>query len=145
MSPIGVLGVALALLAAIAGAAVAAEYDPEAARLDAGGFRTEAIVVSIESETVGIELAIDELPRTTISPSPTRLADLSVGDVVEVLHDEGDPITARLIDEVPDAPRTGKAFVVPGVLLGLAGIAVIIDPRALYGTFLAEDPRVAHE
>jgi hypothetical protein len=139
-SPIGALGIALALLAAITGAVVAAEYDPEAARLDAIGLRAEAIVVSIDSGTVEIELPIDGRPRTTISPSPPRLADLSVGGVVEVLHDEEDPITARLMDEIPGAPREANAFVLPVVLLGLAGIAVIIDPRALYGTFLADDP-----
>lgn len=139
-SPIGVLGIALALFAAIAAVAVAAEYDPEAARLDAIGLRAEAIVVSIESESVEIELPIDGRPRTTIFPSPVRLQDMSVGGVVEVLHDEEDPVTARLMDEIPQAPRTAKAFIFPGVLIGLAGIAVIIDPRALYGTFLADHP-----
>lgn len=129
---LGVVGLGLALLAALIAFVVAMEYDPDAAAFLDGAATDAGTVLAFDGDTATIEVESAGIGPTDTAVDSRWRGVLDPGDTVMVAHRADRPGDLRLRDDLPQSPRTAGGFVTAGVVFVLAAVAVGSDPAALY-------------
>jgi len=129
----GPIGLGLWLIGLLVGAAVAADYDPEAADFRDRASQVTAVVAGADLDA----LVVDHDGESTTVPLQARdVGRFAVGDTVSVFV--AGPDDAQLVENAPPSPQRAGAFVFPATVMALGAMLVSSDPEVLY-------PEARHE
>ncbi|MCP5028078.1 MAG: hypothetical protein GY929_17520 [Actinomycetia bacterium] len=134
VSPLGFLGLGVALIGLIIGFVVAAEYDPESADFRDAAVDGSGMVVSVNGPT-GLDLlvAVNTEPYEIEVRADQRWRDrFDPADRVRVVWLPDDPTSGRLDSDVPFTPRRATDAIAPLVILLLGAAMITFDPTVLY-------------
>lgn len=138
---LGVFGLGLLLIGALTMFVIVMEYDPEGSEIKRGGENAMGeILESSESpagerrirfqfETAdGQRIVTEHVGR--LSRSYFRAA--KPGDSAAIVYLPRQPERAAIVDALPHAPRKLSDGVFPALILALAALLLVFDPRYLY-------------
>ncbi len=138
---LGIFGLALLLIGALTMFVIVMEYDPEGREIKRGGQAAMGEIVDCSESPAGVPRIRFQFEtadgRRIVTEHAGRLSRsyfraVQPGDSAAIVYLPERPDRAAIVDALPHAPRNLSDGIIPALLLALAALMLVFDPRYLY-------------